>query len=191
MKEKNIFRLLLLLLLVTSLWACNKEEPIKPAPPPDYTVLPAATQEGKNTFGCKVNGQVWVPRVEIFAPWFDKLAQYHEKNGKGSGLISCRLLSTSKDDFFTMAFAPNYFHLVTYKTLNDSTNLTWFNPDFRLGNEGFEHIEGDSSNFLQITAIDTLNNFISGQFRCVLYNSNRTKSLKITEGRFDMPYMPE
>ena len=182
--------LLLLLMLAASLWACHKEDPIKPAPPPDYTVLPPATQEGKNTFGCKVNGQVWVPRVEIFAPWFDKMAQLHEKNGTGGGGISCRILSTTQDEYMTIGFGPSYFQARTYRTLSDTAQFR-FNPDFRRLSENFHHIDGDTSNYFTITKIDTVRNFISGVFQCSIYNSDKSRKIKITEGRFDMPYFPQ
>jgi hypothetical protein len=43
----------LIILLIANLH-CKKSHP-----PPN--ILPAMTQEGKNTFGCMVNGEVWVP----------------------------------------------------------------------------------------------------------------------------------
>ena len=181
--------LLLLLMLAASLWACHKEDPIKPAPPPDYTVLPPATQEGKNTFGCKVNGQVWVPRVPLgTVTAYDKYALFHEKNDRGSGIIICNLIDGSSDEHFTLAFTPSFFQVRTYKTLSD-TALFRFNPDFTRLSENFDHLEGDTSNYLTITKIDTARNFISGVFQCSVYNKN--KKIKITEGRFDMPYFPQ
>jgi hypothetical protein len=191
MKEKNVFTWLLLLLLALSHWACHKEEPLKPAPPIDYTVLPDATQEGKNTFGCKVNGQVWVPRVPLLSVTIqNKSALFSEKNGKGSGIIMCNLLDGSLDDYFTTAFTSSFFEPRTYKTLSDTAQFR-FNPDFTRLGEGFQHIDGDTSNYFTITKIDTARNFISGIFQCTLYDSKKSKKLKITEGRFDMPYFPE
>ncbi len=46
--------LLTALFLLCTLFACKKEDPS-----PDS--LPPITQEGKNTFGCYINGEVWVP----------------------------------------------------------------------------------------------------------------------------------
>lgn len=192
MKEKNIFRLLLLLLLASSLWACNKEEPIKPALPIDYTVLPAATQEGKNTFGCKVNGQVWVPRVEISAPWFDKMAQLHEKNGTGDGGISSRVLSTTQDESMSFGFGPTFFKAVT--CFGNEINLPKCGANFNATDGAwYSNDTKDSlSNWIKISAIDTVKNFVSGTFEFTLVSDqDKNRKVKITEGRFDMPYFPQ
>src|SRR6266511_2638533 len=55
---KTLFFTLLIsfLLLTTSCW-----QPQPPKPQPE--VLPPLTFEGKNTFGCLVNGKVWLPHT--------------------------------------------------------------------------------------------------------------------------------
>src|ERR1700722_16428965 len=53
MSLKLSFCSFLLILLVANLH-CKKS-----TPPPN--ILPAMTQEGKNTFGSMVNGEVWIP----------------------------------------------------------------------------------------------------------------------------------
>lgn len=191
MKNK-IFLFLLPLLAAAWLASCHKDPPPNTNPPPiDYTVLPPITQTGDNTFGCKVNGKVWVPRVELWVPWYDKAVTFHEKNGTGTGIISCRLLNESADNFFTIAFGRNYFQPIHYMTVDHSVSDRWFNPDFSQGSEDFHHENGDTTNYLKITAIDTSKNFISGIFQCTLFNANKTASIKITEGRFDLLYFPE
>lgn len=187
--KKHIF-----VAMLATVWlaACYKNDPEpNPHQPIDYTVLPFATQEGKNTFGCKVNGKVWVPRVELWVPWYDKAVNFHEKNGTGTGIISCRILNESTDDFFTIAFGRNYFQPTHYMTVDQSVSDQWFNPDFSQGSEDFHHENGDTTNYLKITAIDTSRNFISGIFQCTLFNANKTASLIITEGRFDLLYFSE
>jgi hypothetical protein len=54
MKIKNLLLFFFATIFFSSL-QCKKD---KNTP---STVLPPITQEGKNTFGCKVNGEVWVP----------------------------------------------------------------------------------------------------------------------------------
>jgi len=176
-------------ILLCGLPACRKDEP-QPNNHGllDYTVLPPATQEGKNTFGCLVNGEVWVPRVEILVPWYDKAALLSEKDFKGSGIVDARLLNKNMDDYFTIAFSPGYFIPITYRT---DTSLFHFNPDFSRGLLNFHHEEGDTTNYLKITAIDTVRNFISGEFQCTLFTSDKNHKLEITQGRFDMPYYAE
>jgi hypothetical protein len=138
-----------------------------------------------------VNGEVWVPRIELGVPLFSLTASLHEKNGKGSGVISARLISTTEDDFFTMAFAANFFQSVTYQTSGEPNDDLWFNPDFRHNHENFGHVDGDTTNYLKIIAIDTTKNIISGVFQCTLFNDDKSKTLRITEGRFDLLYYSE
>ncbi len=192
MKKEIIFLLLFLVIGGSWLFSCHKEPPPNTLPPPiDYNVLPPITQTGANTFGCLVNGVVWVPRVELWVPWYDKAVNFHEKNGSGTGTISCRLLNELTDDFLTISFGRNYFQPTNYITVDHSVSDQWFNPDFRHGNETFHHENGDTTNYLKITAIDTSRNFISGIFQCTLFNANKTANLIITEGRFDLLYFSE
>jgi hypothetical protein len=54
---------LLLILIVCAFIACKKDKsptPIEPTPTGDQ--LPPITQSGANTFGCLVNGKVWIPK---------------------------------------------------------------------------------------------------------------------------------
>lgn len=46
----SIAKLCVLLLSIGLLLACDRKDP-----------LPKPTQEGKNTFGCKIDGKPWVP----------------------------------------------------------------------------------------------------------------------------------
>jgi hypothetical protein len=59
---KQIKLLLLIIACANIFVACKKDktEPAKPAPVADQ--LPAITQTGANTFGCLINGQVWIPK---------------------------------------------------------------------------------------------------------------------------------
>ena len=91
--KKLVFTLLLAASFI--LYACKKEklEPTPPFQPIDYTVLPPETQTGANTFGCKVNGEVWVPRVPLLAVTYRAIdATVWEKNDSGAGAIYCNLV---------------------------------------------------------------------------------------------------
>ena len=191
---KKLLLAALPILWVTLLfYACRKDnlEPGTYPAPIDYTVLPPATQTGANTFGCLIDGEVWVPRVPLLAvTYVDKYALFNEKNLSGSGILLTNLVDSKNDDHFTLAFTSSFFQERTYQTLSDTAAFR-FNPDFRKLNDQYGHIDGDTSNYLTITKIDTAHNFISGIFRCVLYTANKSKSIKITDGRFDMIYYPE
>ncbi|HYG02765.1 MAG TPA: hypothetical protein VD927_09980 [Chryseosolibacter sp.] len=48
----------ILLAFLTGCNGCKLDDP-QPAPKTELEKLPPATQEGKNTFGCLVNGMAW------------------------------------------------------------------------------------------------------------------------------------
>lgn len=151
---------------------------------PDPTVLPAETQSGKNTFGCYVDGKVFlggsVPSV-LTPPLY---AEYDRRTGiliiaaKGkinntfAGIMALEVLNPITDTTLAMKSAiydtsKNNDYCVAYGTFNN----------------------GD----IYITKLDTINNIISGRFSFIgtclegLENeTDSTISVSITEGRFDI-----
>ncbi|MEI6408648.1 MAG: hypothetical protein WCR52_04660 [Bacteroidota bacterium] len=197
MKPQHLFPLVFTLL---SLFSCRKEDNtpgIHPAPPTDYTVLPPATQEGKNTFGCKVNGKVWVPRVPWGAVTYtDLFFGLDESGGTGYGHGVCNLVDLDEkiEDWLSIGFGPSHFLTGDYCSAPDDSIEPRFSILMRRIHDYYEMNESkiDCTNRFTLTKIDTVKNFISGTFEFTLYNSqNPSDSLKITEGRFDLLYYPE
>ncbi len=58
--QRLLYNLLLLSCLLLGRCQCAREE-VKPKPEPQPQQLPSETMEGKGTFGCLVNGEVWLP----------------------------------------------------------------------------------------------------------------------------------
>ena len=194
MKNK-IFLFLLPMLAAAwlSLPACRKAPPDPPLPPaiPYWDTLPAITQTGANTFGCLVNGEVWVPRVQILVPWYDLAASLNEQDGTGSCGIDCRILTTTQDDYLTMGFGPTYFSPVTCygkRTLFPKSNIL-----FRITHDTYSIYPKDSMiNWVKVSMVDTDRHIVSGTFQFTMYKSQVPYNvLNITEGRFDLKYHPE
>jgi hypothetical protein len=173
---------------ISCLIACHKES----LPPDviDYTALPTITQNGANTFGCKMNGDVWIPRggsVEWDPSDFDKVFYFSEKDNSGVGFINCRLV----DNRFYVIFGPTCFHTGRYYiTGNSSTNIIFYpssvSPPYEV------HDRDSLSNWVDISSIDTVRNIVSGTFQGIVYHPEDSNFKKvITEGRFDMPYYPQ
>ncbi len=195
MKNK-IFLFLLLMMAAAwlSLPACRKASPDPPQPPsiPYWDTLPAITQIGANTFGCLVNGEVWVPHIDVrsFDPTrHDMSATVFESNGTGTGGITCTLLDfdLKQDDWLSITFGPTFFQAV-----QNCDPIAGVGARFRKTN-GERYLSTyhlSNENCVTITRIDTDNNIISGTFQFVLYNDsiNLNDKITITEGRFDMPY---
>jgi len=178
-------KLLFLLLGIFFGLECRKHNDIR------VTQLPPITQEGKNTFGFKVNNEIWVPYFnctassgrpchEIFVgvvriinqPFWEVYIGAHVKY-KDNSIASFSLNTLLNTGITSMG------------DKTDSFRLEFVKPASLIYNE-FPSISTDKN--VTISRFDTLNRIISGTFRATLYNNTLKDSLKITEGRFDFKF---
>jgi len=142
--------------------------------------LPPETQVGANTFGCKINGQVWLPkgnfytlrwRVDIFS-----LTQMTISAARAEG-DSTTLLTFS-------VFNDSIIYPRTYILDNPS------NRRVRYGNLSTCYYESQTGNQSQliITKQDMANRIISGRFSASFPAQAGCPPVEITEGRFDIKY---
>lgn len=173
------------------LFSCEKEEPpalVMPQPT-DYTVLPPITQVGANTFGCKINGEVWVPRIEPSdAVATDIFAALSEQDGQGKGRIHANLFTLDgRVDLFKLSFGPTFFRTGEYH-YPECSLIYWPTTG---GLYIFTNAD-PSANRMTISVLDTARNIISGQFEFLLVNNHYPyDTIKIEDGRFDLQYVPE
>jgi len=165
---KKFQYLILLNAMCIVLSACNKIH-VEPS-------LPAETQIGAKTFGCKVNGKVWVAD----APFpISRLTNYYY-----NGVIGVRATLKTKDICQTIYIC------------RDSV----YKPGTYLINNYLQHKEGelcdlnsqccydtDSVNigYLEMTRVDTINGIFSGRFRFKITVPD-CGTVDVTEGRFDV-----
>jgi hypothetical protein len=162
-----------------------------------WDTLPAITQEGKHTFGCLVDGRVCVPHGwsitgGILNGFFD------ESKGLGYGNMRADLTDTIGAEELSISYGPSYFLPSQYATNADlnmplSFSLVYYN---RQGFYAPDTSALGKTNFFKITKIDTAKNFVSGLFAFTLYREtnqgiDRTDSVVINEGRFDLRYYPQ
>lgn len=124
--------------------------------------LPPETQNGKNTFGCLVNGKVWLPRPTSLFPAVNTQVVSH--------LVT--LAASTGDEAIVLAI-QDFEKEGTYSL---STSSTYF----RIGGIRYSLRNGD----LVITKIDYSRHIVSGRFSAVGENDNQTVS--ISDGRFDL-----
>lgn len=182
--------------------ACQKTNPILPYVEPPvhinyWDTLPAITQEGWNTIGCKVNGKVWVPLGAPFGnPNYS--STFDESHGLGYGEINAKIKLFNPNGKLTISFSPSYFLPNQFATNSDFNKP--LNTVVKFINQYSYYADTSSlgkSNFLKITHIDTVRNFVAGFFQFTLYRgqnykiTNRSDSIVITDGRFDLRYVPE
>ncbi len=194
--KKDISSLFLATLLAAGLCfpACRKAPPDpEPEPPhvPYWDTLPAITQTGANTFGCLVDGKVWVPRKEILVPWYVLAASLNELDGTGSCVIDCSIITPTQDDYLIMNFGPTYFSPST--CYGKRALLPKSNFNFTTSHDTYSIDPKDSLiNWVKVSMVDTDRNIISGTFQFTMYKDQLPhKTLKITEGRFDLKYHPQ
>ncbi len=188
--------------------ACRKETPDPPPPPPPVAekpdTLPPMTTTGANTFGCKVNGKIWVAKADwrsYLNPAFQLFDAFiNEKNTPPGGFLQAnRQVYLGDKDWDAQLFqfglrasegtypsrplgtVGNAFS-VYYR--NENTLKWYYATDNKI----------DSTNQLVITKYDPDNNILSGTFHFKLFRGEKDKitdrkdSLVITDGRFDIIY---
>jgi hypothetical protein len=171
---------IIVILIIVLLGACEKDK--NPLP----TELPPITEEGKNTFGCLIENEIYVPEKRrttwsVPGPQFEPIE-------------------------FSFPQYPNYtFRVSTIRLVDEDDDLMDAEVEFMVdscilkpGKYKFSHIsviyenEAYSSHLIDndsliITKIDTINNIISGQFSAILTDvSTYSKFINITKGRFDL-----
>lgn len=153
--------------------------------------LPPATQSGKNTLGCKINGKVWRPgkQFRLMSPpyrsaievnlnhkrnWFS-LSTFRNKNKKTSDAeIWINVndgLETSKKYSFTNTSDTTNYASVEYEACRFNTNES-------------------TNGYIEFTRIDTANYIIAGrfEFNAIAGECDKKDKIKITKGRFDIDY---
>ncbi|RYE18438.1 MAG: hypothetical protein EOP51_21960 [Sphingobacteriales bacterium] len=183
---KLLYLLLACFLLLT---ACSKDDDTNS---PD--TLPPATQEGKNTFGCKVNGRNWVPDSDDWMAsvlYSHYISQDTTVGPKGQLHVGASNGILHQGVRFTIPVLPP---ILGNYTLNQSHYLLG-------GGGGYSsNISPNSSNdyftdtlhtgTVTLTKFDTINHIVSGTFYFQAKLQGGTETVNVTDGRFDISYYP-
>jgi hypothetical protein len=178
-------RTFLLLLIITTLSCCNKDD----NPFSGNDQLPAETQTGLNTVGCLVNGEVFLPHQEGINP-----------------SINCFYQFIDGEFYFTMNFADlrgtsnervviqtgridlqiNQIYDLNKNSLDDG-DFTGGGGTYSLSSNNRFYTNTIKTGELKITRIDLSNSIVSGTFWFDAVNS-AGETVEIRQGRFDMNY---
>lgn len=174
---KNLLYSLLLLALITQVSSCNLFESVS-----KKEELPPITQEGKNTFGCLVNGKVWLPKG------YDGTANInlsYDPNFAGGSfnLSAYRIDSDRKQDILIGSDSLKVVGNFNFNS-KDSPLALFFDTGTKCSyNEPNDYLQGK----LQIRRLDVTNRIIAGTFHFTAYKQN-CDSIKVTQGRFDKKF---
>ena len=171
---------IILLLLTLALNSCNKDDD-KPKDPIEE--LPVATQTGKNTFGCLINGVPFIVRNTSM-----QTAIY-----QGGGL----LIGAQKNinsNFSQVSISLSESIIGNVLTENNSYLLnsdTMPKGEYYVENQNcFYFTSNNYIGNLSITKFDKINFVISGTFEFQSKSNSCEGIINITNGRFDLQYIP-
>ncbi len=157
-------------------------------------VLPPITQTGANTFGCILNGQVWLPHwpCNMFGAGSVQLdyAIYPLNSGSTLPLLFSLNAGNSANGGAFFNFQQNSTlsdHIYSAGNIIDSLEISF------IGAPGGQYLDanqpGATPHYFQITKLDTTNKIVSGIFAFTLYarsGQSHLDSIVVTDGRFDL-----
>lgn len=182
MKSPSLFYFFLIIFF--SIAGCKKHKTDNPV-----DQLPAATQEGKNTFGFLLNGEAWTPSGHVgITPNLSVSVDDSYKNGTFN-ITAYKILSDSNKQYLALGIADslNFQSIpVTIKLGKPLFGLSYTNSYCRY--DSFFDTLTYAYGQLEISKFDKTNRIISGTFFATLFKANCGDTIKITDGRFDMKF---
>ncbi len=163
--------------------SCKKLNPPNDNDEPKERVLPPATTSGENTFGCKVNGEVFLPNGNINYWGIDHPVYY----------VNYEELWIRVKNLYDY---PNNIYLYIY--IDDKLSSTGVTkellsenyPQYEILHENYTatgyYIDSTKNYYVDITRLDLENRIVSGTFEYTVVNEELADTIKITEGRFDL-----
>ncbi|MBL7902098.1 MAG: hypothetical protein JNK73_08895 [Bacteroidia bacterium] len=141
--------------------------------------LPVETQEGKNTFGCLINGKVWIAErgANILS---DNRFSYQVNTTDNTFYLGAKKLDAQPFQKIEL-FARNIGSVGTFKLSRKGFGLSTIYYD----GKGGEFLISDTLNSeIKFSKFDAINNIISGTFRFNFFKDS--VEYKITNGVFDI-----
>jgi hypothetical protein len=146
--------------------------------------LPKATQEGKNTFGCKVDGKIFLPSESAGLFGSPPVTVYNLPLN-GFTLLGKYYGDRPGDkDPQNVILSLEYLKSTGTYTLNANPNQ----GSYELSYGGGPHYETDATHTgsVTITRCDLTNHIYSGTFSFTAIDKNTGKVVKVSDGRFDV-----
>lgn len=168
----------IMLVLFPLLMQCQKNDP----DPIDQ--LPPITQEGKNTFGCLLNGKAWTPKGNNGTSNYR--VSYDPTYAGGSfDLRTYRYPDKSDAQLYLNIFAFNLSSIGVYSFDNKKLyGTTYIDGKTNCRYASRDSLSTYTSGYLNITRLDLQKGIISGTFEFTLAEPG-CDTIKVTEGRFD------
>jgi hypothetical protein len=185
--KRNILKSIIACTGLFFVFACKKNPPVEPA-----EELPALTHEGKNTFGCKVNGEIWIPEIKFTIGGPIAIDNSYKEATGGFWVETQKKTSDNLVNEYMKFYGVGILNVGVYEMSVLNEDITGFSDltKSKYSCGGFKH-DTLNKGVLNITHLDKEKNIIAGTFSMTLISSDycaETTYLDITEGRFDLPY---
>ena len=173
--------LILCLLLIITIASCKKNQTSQ-----NTNQLPPATQTGANTFGCYINGSLFVPQG--YKNPFPNYELTVDSGASGDFSIhTYKIINGVKSDFGING--ANVYNAGNFPISSSTTVFPFYFRDANSNDCWFTtgvSIPNYRSGYLKITRYDLANGIFSGEFEMNLYDSTIScDTIRITQGRFD------
>ncbi len=168
----------LALLAVLTLSQCRKKDPA-PSLPPETTT-------GAMTFGCRVDGRVFVPRDGRGNPGL--FVQYtYLGAGKGGGyFLNISAVNWRPNPIESVSITTDSLLVEEGKTHVFGTQKGSVGTFYRSGVR-YDKLDQDPGE-LTITRLDPTQRIVSGRFHFVGTNPGTGRQVRVTDGRFDVRF---
>jgi hypothetical protein len=151
------------------------------------------TQEGKNTFGCKVNGAVWIPYYQCgLINFLSKCEELHLGVTNADSVsklpLDVQLFTSRKVGEGTFSSFNIYARILKSGKFDSSFSVYYTKDSVSYYPQNSVNY---ASNTINVTRVDTVNQIISGTFNFTLYGPygpGSSDSVVVTDGRFDVTY---
>lgn len=176
MKSFRLLPVLLAVLVSVSMLSCKKSN-----------VLPEVTQEGRNTFGCRLNGQLYLPKKD---PPIRAATNFRVTLSSINLEIDYLIIASSRDRtenlgtiWLSYLGAKENLRIGVFPILTEQQGGFSFKYD-RFGTVFTVDTERESR--MEILRFDREARIVSGTFACSLVNPLTGERVEVTEGRFDV-----
>lgn len=167
-----------------SICGCScKEDPPAPVEP----TLPPITQTGENTFGCYVNGELWLPKgniqnPELNADYYNSCVMIYAVR-TGQNPLTGFHLNFGKVFRDTSFVIHNYSDSISYQYFH-------FNRSYyaQTGPISDYHAIYINSGELNLLRLDTINRIMAGTFHFTAVDTLTGDSVMVDNGRFDLRF---
>jgi hypothetical protein len=145
--------------------------------------LPKETQEGKNTFGCILNGKVWTPSPNELG--FNEL----NVSPEGNGWLTINANYRKDDRYEGMVFfSVNVFGTGDYvfdRVLDNRASFVDVKKNIEINSSD---ADVDASGVLTITKFDMNKHIVSGRFWFKISKKDGSATYEAKDGRFDISF---